>query len=82
MTNRLKPEAGEAAELAAAREQLMELARILGRAGAEAAHRLGLQFDVNNPEGARDLLLATFQGVLLSKRPERRRRSSKVADGP
>ena len=80
MTDGIDADAPEAAELLQAREQLMQLARVLGRAGAEAAYRLGLEFDLDNPEVARDLMLATFQGVLISKCSERRRRRAKVPE--
>lgn len=58
-------------ELAEAREQLMELARILGRAAARAAHKRGLQFDLDDPQVAKDLMRTTFDAVVLSRQVPR-----------
>ena len=51
------------------REELLELAGVLGRVAAEASHRIGVEFDVDNPEVARDLVTITFDALLVGRVP-------------
>ena len=62
-------------EVAEAREAILRLARAMGRASAAAAHRLGIDFDMDDPQVARDVMMATFEGLFLSgsRRPPRKR---------
>ena len=59
-------------QIAEARQSLMELAMILGRASAEACHKLGITFDMDDPQVARDVMMATFEGLVLSRPPARK----------
>lgn len=59
-------------QVAEARQSLMELAGILGRASAEACHKLGITFDMDDPQVARDVMMATFEGLVLSRPPPRK----------
>lgn len=61
----------EERELAEARQQLMELARIMGRAAARAAHKRGLHFDLNDPQVQKDMMHATFDALFLSRHASR-----------
>lgn len=56
-------------EIAEAHQSLMDLARILGRATAEACHKLRINFDMDDPRVARDVMVAAFEGLALSRRP-------------
>lgn len=60
-------------DITEARRALEDLARILGRASAEASHRLGINFDMNDPQVAREVMMATFEALVLSKPPKRRK---------
>jgi hypothetical protein len=66
---------------AEAKAHLIELAKALGRASATACHKLGIRFDMDDPQVARDVMLATFDGLFLSK-PRARCRGSKGGTGP
>ena len=55
------------AEIAEARRALEDLAKILGRASAEACHKLSISFDMDDPQVARDVLSATFEALVYSK---------------
>ena len=57
--------------MAEAQQSRMELARILGRATAEACHKLRIDFDMDDPQVARDVIMAAFEGLALSRRPAR-----------
>lgn len=66
-------------EIAESRRALEDLARILGRASAEACHRLGITFDMDDPQVAREVMMATFEGLVFSK-PQKRGTSAKGSD--
>lgn len=57
-------------QAAAAREALHDLARLLGRVSANACHELGLP-DMNDPEVAKEIMMATLEALVLSKPSER-----------
>lgn len=58
-------------QIAEARQSLMDLARILGRATAEACHKLRIDFDMDDPQVVRDIMAAEFEGMVLSHLPAR-----------
>ena len=66
------------AEMAEARQAWENLITLLARTAANAAHRLGIELDMDDPEVARDILEATFEGLFLSK-PAKRQRSKKMS---
>ena len=66
------PEKPTEEQIAEARQSLVELARILGRATAEACHKLRIDFDMDDPQVARDVIMAAFEGLVLSHPPARR----------
>jgi hypothetical protein len=55
-----------------AREKLRELARSLGRISAQVCHDMGIQFDMDDPEVAREVMKMTFDALFPSKRPPRK----------
>ena len=59
-------------QIAEARRALEELARVLGRASARACHEVGITFDMDDPQVARDVMMATFEGLVLSRPPARK----------
>lgn len=59
-------------QIAEAHQSLAELARILGRATAEACHKLRIDFDMDDPQVARDVMMATLEGLVLSRPPARK----------
>ena len=59
-------------QIAEARRALEDLAKLLGRASAKACHELGITFDMDNPQVARDVMMATFESLVLS-RPKARK---------
>ena len=59
-------------QIAEARESLAELARILGRATAAACHKLRIDFDMDDPQVARDVMMATLERLVLSRPPTRK----------
>lgn len=63
-------------EIAEARRSLEDLARILGRTSADACHRLGISFDMDDPQVAREVMMATFEALVFS-RPQKRGTSAK-----
>ena len=54
-------------QIAEARQALMQLARILGRAIADGCHKLGVAFDMDDPQVVRDLITVTFEALVYSK---------------
>ena len=58
-------------QAAAAREALHNLARLLGRVSANACHELGLEPDMNDPEVAKEIMIATLEALVLSKPSDR-----------
>ena len=59
-------------QIAQARRALEDLARVLGRASSNACHELGISFDMDDPQVARDVMMATFEGLVLSRPPARK----------
>ena len=59
-------------QIAEARRALEDLAKLLGRASANACHELGISFDMDDPQVARNVMMATFEGLLLSRPPARK----------
>ncbi|HEX9963821.1 MAG TPA: hypothetical protein VGB04_02425 [Allosphingosinicella sp.] len=53
-------------QIAEARRALDNLIRLMARAAVDASIRLGVEFDVDDPEVARDVMKATFEGLFLA----------------
>lgn len=52
----------------------------MARATVDACHKLGIEFDMDDPEVARDVMKATFAGLLYSKpAPDGRSKGAKRA---
>lgn len=66
-------------QIAEAHQSLMELARILARATARACHEHELEFDMDDPKVAREVMIATLEGLLLSE-PRNRRGKDRNSD--
>lgn len=58
-------------QIAEAHQSPMELARTLGRATAEACHKLRIAFDMGEPQVARDVMMAAYDGMVQSGPPTR-----------
>ena len=58
-------------QIAEARHALEDLAKLLGRASAKACHELGITFDMDDPQVARDVMMATFEALVYSHPPAR-----------
>ena len=59
-------------QIAEARRALEDLAKLLGRASANACYELGITFDMDDPQVARDVIMAAFEGLVLSRPPGRK----------
>ena len=59
-------------QIAEARRALEDLAKLLGRANARACHELGISFDMDDPQVARDVMMATLEGLVLNRPPARK----------
>jgi hypothetical protein len=59
-------------QIAEAQRALEDLAKLLGRASADACHKLGITFDMDDPQVAREVMTATLEGLVLSRRPARK----------
>ena len=80
------PEGLTEEQVAEAKERLHELARLLGRISANACHELGIRFDMDDPEVAREVMKMTFDAVFYSSPPssraKRKRATAAAADLP
>lgn len=56
-------------------EELLPLVRALARTTARACHDLGIEPNMDDPVVAREMLVATFDALFLSKPQESRRRT-------
>lgn len=65
-------------EMARARQAWENLIKLIARTAADASIRLGIEFDMDDPQVARDVMKATFEGLFLSQ-PARKPRSRKGA---
>ena len=54
-------------QITEARQALVELAQVLGRATADGCHKPGISFDMDDPLVARDVMMAALEGLVLSK---------------
>ena len=54
-------------QIAEARGALESLIKIMARASVDAFHRLGIEFDMDDPEVAGDVMKATFEGLFYSR---------------
>ena len=63
-------------QIAEARRDLEDLAKCLGRISARACHELGIRFDMDDPEVAREVIRMTFEAVFYSQ-PKPRRNAPK-----
>lgn len=53
-------------QITEARERLNDLARSLGRISARVCHDMGVQFVMDDPEVAREVMRLTFEGLFYS----------------
>ena len=53
-------------DIAESRQALEELVKVLARATAATCDKLGITFDMDDPEVARKVMTATFDGLFLS----------------
>ena len=69
-------------QVAEAKETLHDIARLLGRVSAQVCHKMGIQFDMDDPEVAREVMKLTFDGMFLTA-PKKRtpRKAAKRKDG-
>lgn len=63
-------------QIAEAKEKLHEVAKLLGRVSAQVCHKMGIQFDMDDPEVAREVMKLTFEGLFYSSPPARRGKPS------
>jgi NAD(P)-dependent dehydrogenase (short-subunit alcohol dehydrogenase family) len=64
-------------DVAEARKALEDLARALGRISARVWHEMGIRFDMDDPEVAREVLTMTFEAMFLTA-PKTVRRVTKA----
>ena len=69
-------------QIADAKRALEELAKALGRVSARACHEMGIRFDMDDPEVAREVVKLTFDGMFLTE-PKKRKpgNAAKPKDG-
>lgn len=60
-----------AEQIAEARRALEDVVKAMARAAAKACHELRIEFEMDDPEVARDVMRATFEGLFCSKPPAR-----------
>lgn len=65
-------------QIAEAKEKLHDLAKSLGQISAKACHELGVRFDMDDPDVAREVMKMTFEAVFYSS-PARSRARRKAA---
>jgi hypothetical protein len=53
-------------QIADAKRALEDLAKALARVSARVCHEMGIQFDLDDPEIAREVLKMTFEAMFLS----------------
>lgn len=63
-------------EIATAKSAMENLVRHLARVAAKTCHELGIEFDMDDPEVARDVMKATFEGLFLAPRAPKSHRKS------
>lgn len=70
-------------QIAEAKETLHDIARLLGRVSAQVCRKMGIQFDMDDPEVAREVMKLTFEEMFLTapKKPRRRSEASKRKGG-
>ena len=68
-------------QIAEARRPLEDLIRIMARATVDACDRLGIEFDVDNPEVAHEVMKASFEGLFHSKPAPGTRRMKAAPSG-
>lgn len=62
-------------QIAEARRALENLIRIMARVAVEGSIQLGVEFEMDDPEVARDVMKATFEGLFLTPSRTAARRS-------
>ena len=72
VTRWVAPENPTDEQNAEARRALEDLAKLLGRASARACYELCISFDMDDPQVARDVMMATLDGLVLSRPPARK----------
>jgi hypothetical protein len=60
-------------KIAEARQALEDLAKLLGRVSAKACHELGITFDMDDPEVAREVMKMRFEALVYSPRKPARK---------
>ena len=65
-------------EIARATQAWENLIKLIARTAAEASVRLGIEVDMDDPQVARAVMKATFEGLFLSQ-PEKKKRDRKEA---
>jgi hypothetical protein len=76
-TSWIVPEQPRDEEIAEGKQALENLVKSLARAAADACHNRGLEFDMDNPQVARDVMMARFQGLFLSPHSQPRGKPAK-----
>lgn len=72
-TSWIVPEQPRDEEIAEGRQAMENLAKYLGRVSAQACHDLRIQFDMDNPDVAREVIKMTFEAAFYAERPKRKR---------
>lgn len=65
-------------QIAEGKERLHELAKVLGRVSAQVCHEMGIRFDMDDPEVAREVMKMTFEGLFYSSPPPARERRKRA----
>jgi len=76
------PESLSEEQIADTRRALEDLARALGRISARVCHEMGIQFDMDDPEVAREVMKMPFEGLFYSSPRSSRGRSRTPAPAP
>jgi hypothetical protein len=63
----LTPENLTEEQIAEGRRAIENLIKVMARATVDACDRLGIEFDMDDPEVARDVMKATFDGLFCSE---------------
>lgn len=69
-------------QITEAKEKLHDLAKALGRVSEQVCHKMGIQFDMDDLDVAREVMKLTFEGLFYSSPPAPRRRPKARAPAP
>lgn len=69
-------------QIADAQRAVEDLAKLLGRVSAQVCHEMGIQFDMDDPEVAREVMKITFEAMFLSapNKPQRPAKAGEIKD--